>query len=188
MPSVVETEYADAFCAASTSQQRNLKMSGHVCGGLFSKSEIVTDLDLVEQPVWIAVQDLGQMGADVAGRLAETVHDAAQRRFMDAQHPSQTVLADPGGVHPQLQIGVDVTIQRHGVDLASVAFSTLAGIRGLLVLQTTMQLRSQTQSACLQHIVVRKCIDDSQKVGKLPNYVADLSRGNLSIESSTVKT
>jgi hypothetical protein len=106
---------------------------------------------------------------------------------MDAQHPSQTILADSGGVHPQLQIGIDVTIQRHGLDLASVAFSTLAGIRGLLVLQATLQLRSQTQSACLQHIVVRKCIDCSQKVGKLPNYVNDLSRDNLRAKISNAK-
>jgi hypothetical protein len=143
--------------------------------GLLSKSQIVADLNLVEEPIGIAVQDLGQMGADVAGWFAKSVHDAAQGRFMDAQHPSQTVLADSGGVHPQFQIGVDIAIQRHGVDLALVAFSTLAGIRGLLVLRITMQSLGQTQIACLQHIVVGKCLDNSQKIGILPNCLIRLT-------------
>ena len=128
---------------------------------LLGKSQIVADLNLVEEPIGIAMQNLCQVGADVAGGLAESIHNAAQRRFMDAQHPGQAVLADSGGVHPQLQIGVNIAIQRHGVDLASVAFSTLAGIRGLLVLELTVQSGCQTQIACLQHIVVRKCLDSS---------------------------
>jgi len=77
--------------------------------------DFIVNLHLVEQPVRIALQDLGKMHTNVAGGLAEAVHDAAQRSFVDAQHARQTVLPDAGGVHPQLQIGVYISVQGHGL-------------------------------------------------------------------------
>jgi hypothetical protein len=53
------------------------------------------------------------MHADIARRLPEAIHDSAQRGFMYAQHPRQTVLPDACGVHPQFQVRVNVSIQGH---------------------------------------------------------------------------
>jgi hypothetical protein len=89
------------------------------CDAMVSESNVITDLHLVEQPVWIALQYLGQMDADVAGGLPEAIHDSAQGGFMNAQHSCQPVLSDAGRVHPQLQVWVDVSIQGHGRGLVS---------------------------------------------------------------------
>ena len=94
------------------------------CDAIVSKGNFIADLHLVEQPVRIALQYLGQVNADVAGRLPEAIHNAAQGCFMNAKHACQTVLPDAGGVHPQLQIRVDVSIQGHG--LALVFYSAVA--------------------------------------------------------------
>jgi len=97
--------------------------------------DIVTDLHFVEEPVWIAVKDFSQMGSNVAGGLAEAVHNSAQRRFMDAQHACEAVLTDAGDIHAQLQIGIDVSIQGHGAGLfSSVMQGPAASYAGLSML------------------------------------------------------
>jgi hypothetical protein len=47
----------------------------------------------------------------------KAVHDSAQGRFVDAQHSRQAVLPDARGVHPQLQVRINVSIQGHGFAL-----------------------------------------------------------------------
>ena len=52
---------------------------------------------------------------------------------MDAQHARQPVLPDAGGVHPQLQVWVDVSIQCHGFALVLLNCRILWGQRRLLL-------------------------------------------------------
>ena len=80
---------------------------------LVADEGLVVDLHFVEEPVRIALQDFRQVDADVAGWFTESVHDAAQGGLMDSQHAGQAVLANTGGVHAQLQVWIDVTIQGH---------------------------------------------------------------------------
>lgn len=76
--------------------------------------DLIVDLHFVEEPFRIALQDFRQVDANISGWLAESVHDAAEGSFVNAQHPSQTVLSNASGVHAKFQIRVDVSIQVHG--------------------------------------------------------------------------
>lgn len=87
------------------------------CVLVFSESNLIADLHLQKQPVWVALQNFGQMHTDVAGGLPEPIHNPAQGGFVDAQHARQAVLTDARGVHPQLQIRINVSIQCHGLAL-----------------------------------------------------------------------
>jgi hypothetical protein len=80
---------------------------------VFGEGDFIVDLHFEEQPFRVALKDLCQMHADIAGRFAETVHDSAQGGFVDAEHSCQTVLPDARGVHPQFQVRVNVSIQCH---------------------------------------------------------------------------
>ena len=84
---------------------------------ILGEGNFIVDLHLVEKPVWVALQDFRQMDSDIAGGFAEAVHDAAQRGFMNSQHARQTILPDAGGVHPQLEVRVNVSIQAHVIAL-----------------------------------------------------------------------
>lgn len=84
---------------------------------MFGKSDFVVDLHFVKKPVRVALENLGQMHPEVAGGFAEAVHDAAQRGFMNSKHARETILPDAGGVHPQFQVGINVSIQAHVIAL-----------------------------------------------------------------------
>lgn len=66
----------------------------------FREGYFVADLHFVKKPVWIALQYLGKVYANIARGLSEAVHYAAKRGFMDAQHARKAVLPDARGVHP----------------------------------------------------------------------------------------
>ena len=84
---------------------------------ILSEGNFIVDLHLVEKPIWVALQYFRQVDSDVAGGFAKAVHDAAQRGFMNSQHARQTILPDAGGVHPQLEVRVNVSIQAHVIAL-----------------------------------------------------------------------
>lgn len=90
------------------------------CEPIVGEGNFVVDLHLVEQPVGIALQDLCKLKAEVAGRLPEAVHDSAQGSFMNAEHSGQAVLPDAGGVHPQFQVRINVSIQGQGLLSSSI--------------------------------------------------------------------
>jgi len=69
------------------------------------------------------------MNADIARGFPKAVHDSAQGRLMDAQHLRQTILSDARGVHPQLQIWIDISIQGHGFALFSIEWQHSEGSR-----------------------------------------------------------
>jgi hypothetical protein len=116
--------YADRFGMGDLLLVEALLMH---CELVLSEGNFVADLHLVEKPVRVALQYLSEVDADIAGGFAEAVHDAAQRGFMDSQHARQTVLPDARGVHPQLEVRVDVSIQAHVIALG---FFGVAASRG----------------------------------------------------------
>jgi hypothetical protein len=84
---------------------------------VIGEGDVVTDLHLVKQPIRIALQYLCKVHPDIPRWLSKTVHDPAKGSFMNAQHPRQTILSDARGVHPQLEVGVYVSIQCHSCAL-----------------------------------------------------------------------
>ena len=84
---------------------------------ILSEGNFIVDLHLVEKPIWVALQYFRQVDSDVPGGFAKAVHNAAQRGFMNSQHARQTILPDPGGVHSQLEVRVNVSIQAHVIAL-----------------------------------------------------------------------
>ena len=80
---------------------------------IIGECDLVADLHLVEKPIRVALENLGKMYADIARRLTETIHDPAQGCLVNAQHASKAVLANPGRVHAQLKVWIDVSIQGH---------------------------------------------------------------------------
>ncbi len=79
------------------------------------EGNFIAYLHFVKEPIGIALQDFCEVLADIAGWFAEPVHNAAQGSFVDAEHASQAILPNAGGVHPQFQVRVDITIQGHGI-------------------------------------------------------------------------
>jgi hypothetical protein len=94
---------------------------------MFGKGDFVVDLHFVEEPVRVALENLGQMRAEFASGFAKAVHDAAQRGFMNSQHARQTILPDAGGVHPQFQVGINVSIQ---AQVIALVFCRVAALQG----------------------------------------------------------
>jgi hypothetical protein len=142
------------------------------------KGNFVIDLHLVEKPVRIALQNLRQMHADVARRFPEAIHDAAQGSFMNAQHACQTVLPDAGGVHPQLKIGINVSIQGHGLSHSvSMSNQHSAGTERLLLPSPVAITVPNLRSYICQHIVDTLGSDNSQTIGKLPEVLKGMTLG-----------
>ena len=75
-----------------------------------SAGDVVRNLHLQEEPFRVASEDIGQLGPEIAGGLAKSVHDSAQGSLVNAEHPGKAVLPNAGGVHSELQIRVDVSI------------------------------------------------------------------------------
>ena len=95
--------------------------------------DVIADLHLVEQPVRIALEYFCEVDADITGGLAKSVHDAAEGSFMNTQHSGQAVLADTGGVHAQLQIWIDISIQAHrDLSLSFVLYLAVSKLGGYL--------------------------------------------------------
>ena len=84
------------------------------------------------------------MHSNVAGGLSEAVHDAAQRGFVDAQHARQAVLPDARGVHPQLEVRIDVSVQGHGSLSFSVALQRPVGAGKAVTAHKRMQSPCQS--------------------------------------------
>jgi hypothetical protein len=101
-----------------------LALSGDL---IFGESNFIVDLHLVEQPIGVALEDLGEMNSDIARRLPETVHDSAQGGLVNAQHSRQTVLPNARGVNPQLQVRVNVSIHGHAFALGFYQVQRSAG-------------------------------------------------------------
>lgn len=71
------------------------------------------DEHLVEQPLWIAVQDLRNLRSQVIAGLAKAINDFAEVCFIYAQHLRHSVLAQAAGVDPQLKIRINITLNWH---------------------------------------------------------------------------
>ena len=46
---------------------------------------------------------------------------------MNAEHTCQAVLPDAGGVHPQLQVGIDISVKAHSFALVEIRLQHPAG-------------------------------------------------------------
>ena len=104
---------------------------------ILSKGNFIADLHLVEKPVRVTLQDFRQVDTDVAGGFAEAVHDAAQGGFMNPQHARQTILPDAGGIHSQLEVRVNVSIQAHVIALGFYGVAASCGDRRDCYCETT---------------------------------------------------
>jgi hypothetical protein len=144
---------------------------------IFVKGNFVVDLHFVKQPIGIALQNLRKMNADIAGRLSEAVHDSAQRCFVYAKHPCQAVLPDARGVHPQFQIGINVSIQGHGFALVLHRFAAFCGEQQRLLLRNREAIHLPNLEALIcQHIVAIRRMDKSQKLSILPEVSKDMPK------------
>lgn len=108
-----------------------------------SEGDVVTHLHLVEQPIRVALQDFREVDANVAGRLAKAVHDSAQRGFMDPQHSCQAILPDAGGVHPQLEVRINVSIQGHSSALFSMELQHPVGAEEAVTTKVLCNIRAK---------------------------------------------
>jgi len=134
----------------------------------------VVDLHFVEQPVWIALEDLREVNADVAGRLAKAVHDSAEGRFVDAQHSCQAVLPDARGVHPELQVRVNVSIQGHGLALVLYRIAASCGEQQRLSLRNCTAIGLPNPKCLSVNILLRS---SSWRIPKnLPYFPKYLSK------------
>lgn len=137
------------------------------CELILSEGNFIADLHLVKKPFRITLQNLCEVDAEVTGGLAEAIHNAAQRRLMNAQHAGQTVLADAGGVHPQLQIRVNVSIQAHVFALGSMALQRPVGSEADCYCKPFSNLRAKASGLICQHIVDKFRPKISPKMFKL---------------------
>jgi hypothetical protein len=139
------------------------------CDPIVSEGNVVADLHLVEQPVRIALQYLGKMHADIASGLTKAIHDSAQRGFVDAQHARQTVLPDASGVHPQLEVRVNVSIQGHDLSLGFCSAAALPWKAEMAVVETVSAIGvPNRESLICQHIVEVRKVKNSQILSTLP--------------------
>ena len=95
------------------------------------------------------------MNADIARGFPKAVHDSAQGCLVNAQHFSQTVLSDTRGVHPQLQIRIDVSIQGHGFALFFNELQRSEGKQKSWCLQEAMQSGCQSLKCLSVNILLR---------------------------------
>jgi hypothetical protein len=158
-----QTEFEAAFPLPNA----DLPVSGYV---IVRESYLIAYLHLVEQPVGIALKDFREVHSNVAGRLAESVHDPAQGSFVNAKHFGQTVLPDACRVHPQLQIRVNISIQGQGV---SLVFNPAAGLsleeyERLLMSKCPAILAPNHKPLCCQHLVSGTRLGSSQKLSTVP--------------------
>jgi hypothetical protein len=114
------------------------------CEVAVGERDVIADLHLVEQPVRIALEYFCEVDADITGRLAKSVHDAAEGGFMNSQHSGQAVLADTGGIHAQFQVWVDISIQAHRA-LALFCFVSCGKQVGRLLEAYELQSACQTR-------------------------------------------
>ena len=136
---------------------------------VFRESNVVVHLHFVEQPIRIALKNLCEMNADIPSWLAESIHDSAQGRFVNAQHSCQAVLPDARGVHPQLQVRINVSIQGHSFALIScLASAHLWGAEEAANADSTAISVPNCESLIRQHIVALGIEMNSQKVATLP--------------------
>jgi len=124
----------------------DLLMNGHV---VFGESYLVADLHLVEEPIRITLENLGKVNSNVASRLAKSVHDSAQGRFVDAEHSRKAILTDASRIHPQLQVRVNVSIQGHGFALAYLLAAAFSSLQKEQLLPLTVQSKCQSRSRYL---------------------------------------
>jgi len=113
------------------------------------KWNLVADLHLVKKPIRIALQNFCQVDANIAGRLAKSIHNSAQGGFVDTQHASQTVLPNAGCVHPQLQVGIDVSIQGQSMLSLISGCSILWGAEEAVTVKSNRQFNCQKESCYL---------------------------------------
>lgn len=107
------------------------------------EGDVVTHLHLVEQPIRVALQDFGEMHANVAGGLAKAVHDSAQRGFVNPQHSCQAILPDARGVHPQLEVRINVSIQSHSPTLFSMELPHPVGAEEAVTTKVLCNIRAK---------------------------------------------
>ena len=122
---------------------------------VFDEGEFIVGLHFVEQPIWVALEDLREMHADVTGWFTETVHDSAQGSFVNAQHFRQAILPDAPGVHPQFQVRVNVSVQGHGFALVFYRVAASCEIQKRLFLRKRHAIFVPTLKRLFVNILLR---------------------------------
>lgn len=79
----------------------------------FGWQAFIADLQAVEEPFRVALENVGQLCTNVAAWLTESIDDPAQVRFIDAQHSREPVLTNAGCVNAQFQVGIDLSAEAH---------------------------------------------------------------------------
>jgi hypothetical protein len=108
--------------------------------------------------------------ADIAGGFPEAVHDSAQGRLVNAQHFRQAVLSDARGVHPELQIRVDISIQGHGFALFSIEWQRSEGTEELVLVRNNAIRLPKRETPICQHIVALRQLEIPKKSPNFLNY------------------
>ena len=94
-------------------KQRVLILSG--LNGLLRKMHLCTNLYFLEQPIGVAIENFCDRLSEIPTWLAKPIDDLAQISLVNTNHFGQSILAYAGGVNPQLEIRVNVSIQWHGL-------------------------------------------------------------------------
>jgi hypothetical protein len=76
---------------------------------------LCTNLYFLEQPLRVAIENFRDRLSEISTWLTKPIDDLAQIGLVDANHFGQTILAYTGGVNPQLEIRINVSVQGHGV-------------------------------------------------------------------------
>ena len=103
------------------------------------------------------------MDSDIAGGFAEAVHDAAQRGFMNPQHARQTILPDASGVHPQLEVRVNVSIQAHVIALGFYGVAASCGETGMTVTVNHIAITVPKLDSLFVNILL---LEDARKISQ----------------------
>ena len=109
------------------------------------------------------------MHPNIACWLTKAIHNPAEGCLVDAQHSCQTVLPDACGVHPQLQVRINVSIQGHGFALVFYRFAASCGDQNKLLLRHCFAISVPNAKRLIcQHIVAMRPSGKSQKISILP--------------------
>jgi hypothetical protein len=103
----------DGAATTFSSQAGRLFVSG--LNGLLRKMHLCTNLYFLEQPIRVAIENFCDRLSEISTWLTKPIDDLAQIGLVDANHFGQTILAYTGGVDPQLEVRINVSIYGHGV-------------------------------------------------------------------------
>lgn len=108
------------------------------------------------------MQDLCNPRPQVIAGFTEAIYDLAEVSFVNSEHLGHSVLTKTGGINPQLQIRIDVTLNCHGIR-PNVLFALRAVSRdGTPCYASYEQSGGQNVKSCFANILLhfaRQCLD-----------------------------